>query len=236
MRLATQWCGQSRVIATCNQSSSNNHHTATSSSAAARNLIQGKRFVCTECGKCCTGAGEVFVNKQESTHIAQHLNMSVERFYQRYTLPSRKHPGWHMLKTKGPDQVCIPYARGATSVKAVTGCTLLHTMHIPPTLTVRIHVHTHAQACIFLKDSKLCSIYQVRPVQCSTYPWWPELLTDAAWEDEATRCEGINHETAHAVDVEHAAAQLHTMLLHSSPGMGVANVDVEQHQPFDFLR
>ena len=29
--------------------------------------------------------------------------------------------------------------------------------------------------CIFLKEKK-CSIYQVRPIQCQTFPWWPELL------------------------------------------------------------
>ncbi len=87
----------------------NNHTPPIPPLAAAQ--IQGKRFTCTECGKCCTGAGEVFVNKQESTLIAQHLNMSLERFYQRYALPSRKHRGWHMLKTKGPDQVCVVWAK-----------------------------------------------------------------------------------------------------------------------------
>ncbi len=105
----------------------------------------------------------------------------------------------------------------------------VYTTHAAP-----INQTTNPQNCIFLKDSKLCTIYPVRPVQCSTYPWWPELLTDAAWHDEATRCEGINHETAQPVDVEHAAAQLHTMLLHSSPGMG-GGVD-EDDARFDFLR
>jgi Fe-S-cluster containining protein len=41
-------------------------------------------------------------------------------------------------------------------------------------------------ACIFLGDDKKCKIYEHRPVQCQTYPFWPSLLSDpAAWEEEA---------------------------------------------------
>ncbi len=46
--------------------------------------------------------------------------------------------------------------------------------------------------CIFLKDKK-CSIYQVRPKQCRTFPWWMgNLQSKADWEHAATYCEGIN--------------------------------------------
>lgn len=46
--------------------------------------------------------------------------------------------------------------------------------------------------CPFLDDRQRCSIYPVRPSQCSTYPWWPELVRNRrAWHDEARRCEGI---------------------------------------------
>lgn len=45
--------------------------------------------------------------------------------------------------------------------------------------------------CVFLKD-KACSIYSVRPTQCRTYPWWPQIMTsEHAWEREAAYCEGI---------------------------------------------
>lgn len=41
-------------------------------------------------------------------------------------------------------------------------------------------------ACIFLDQGGQCSIYDVRPVQCSTYPFWPSLLRNKeAWENEA---------------------------------------------------
>jgi Fe-S-cluster containining protein len=49
------------------------------------------------------------------------------------------------------------------------------------------------ERCIFLDDDDRCRVYAVRPVQCRTYPFWPELVGSAtAWNREARRCEGIN--------------------------------------------
>lgn len=45
--------------------------------------------------------------------------------------------------------------------------------------------------CIFLKNKK-CTIYSVRPTQCRTFPWWPQLLKSREdWEEAAHYCEGI---------------------------------------------
>lgn len=50
-----------------------------------------------------------------------------------------------------------------------------------------------AGACIFLGTDGQCTVYAVRPVQCRTYPFWPEVVCSAtAWQAEARRCEGIN--------------------------------------------
>lgn len=47
-------------------------------------------------------------------------------------------------------------------------------------------------ACIFLDPSGQCGIYDVRPVQCSTYPFWPSLLEDSdVWGEEAVRPDDI---------------------------------------------
>lgn len=49
------------------------------------------------------------------------------------------------------------------------------------------------ERCIFLDTEGKCRVYAVRPVQCRTYPFWPELVGSArAWNREARRCEGIN--------------------------------------------
>jgi len=38
-----------------------------------------------------------------------------------------------------------------------------------------------------------CRIYALRPTQCKTYPWWPEIIeSKTAWQREARHCEGIN--------------------------------------------
>lgn len=48
--------------------------------------------------------------------------------------------------------------------------------------------------CIFLKDKKRCSVYPARPRQCATYPDWIQIrCSETAWNNEAKRCEGINH-------------------------------------------
>jgi len=46
--------------------------------------------------------------------------------------------------------------------------------------------------CIFLENKK-CKVYQARPTQCRTYPWWQENLnTEKSWKIAAQNCEGIN--------------------------------------------
>lgn len=48
--------------------------------------------------------------------------------------------------------------------------------------------------CVFLKD-KQCSVYGARPMQCRTYPWWPQNLnSEESWREAAKTCEGISEE------------------------------------------
>ena len=45
--------------------------------------------------------------------------------------------------------------------------------------------------CIFLKDKK-CSVYEGRPTQCRTWPFWPEVMEAKTWKKEvAAFCPGI---------------------------------------------
>jgi len=45
--------------------------------------------------------------------------------------------------------------------------------------------------CVFLQDCK-CIVYEVRPRQCRTFPWWKEnLSSEKSWEEAAKYCEGI---------------------------------------------
>lgn len=52
--------------------------------------------------------------------------------------------------------------------------------------------------CVFLdrvtQDGKaICSIHELRPSQCRTFPFWPEhLRSPGAWRRVAGECEGVN--------------------------------------------
>jgi len=61
--------------------------------------------------------------------------------------------------------------------------------------------------CVFLQKNNRCAIYQVRPRQCQTYPYWPEIMaTQSGWDNESYRCEGIN--TGDVVLIEQIEQQL----------------------------
>lgn len=61
--------------------------------------------------------------------------------------------------------------------------------------------------CVFLKDKK-CMIYQARPKQCRTFPWWKEnLRTEESWKLAAQNCEGIQ-DSAPVVPFEEIDKQL----------------------------
>jgi Fe-S-cluster containining protein len=51
-------------------------------------------------------------------------------------------------------------------------------------------------SCVFFKENK-CSVYQARPIQCRTYPFWPEnVASKESWQEAARHCEGINDQAA----------------------------------------
>lgn len=46
-------------------------------------------------------------------------------------------------------------------------------------------------ACIFFRNER-CTIYEVRPTQCRTYPFWAEnVRSEAAWKKTCRECPGI---------------------------------------------
>jgi len=68
------------------------------------------------------------------------------------------------------------------------------------------------QACIFLKEEK-CSVYEARPIQCRTFPWWlHNLRSPKEWQETAKRCEGIGHPDAPIVSAVEIETQCLTYL------------------------
>jgi Fe-S-cluster containining protein len=45
--------------------------------------------------------------------------------------------------------------------------------------------------CVFLENQQ-CTVYEARPTQCKTFPWWVEnLQTPESWIEASRHCEGI---------------------------------------------
>lgn len=55
----------------------------------------------------------------------------------------------------------------------------------------------HGFDCVFLDRKSMpgkavCSLYEDRPLQCRTFPWWPEnLKSPRTWNGVAKSCEGV---------------------------------------------
>ena len=62
--------------------------------------------------------------------------------------------------------------------------------------------------CTFLRETR-CTIYEARPRQCRTFPWWPSTLeSEARWRDTARSCEGIDHSEAPLISIDEIRAPL----------------------------
>lgn len=127
---------------------------------------EGLKFTCSQCGNCCTGGpGFVWISRDEIVRLAEHLRISPEEVVERYC---RKVDGQFSLKefrnsAGNYDCVFLKEEKVATSGGAVT--------------------HTRRQ----------CTVYEVRPLQCRTWPFWPEnLWSRKTWDHAARRCHGMN--------------------------------------------
>lgn len=119
-------------------------------------------FDCTGCGKCCQTIGEVYLNPSEIQKTAETLNISIEDLKQKYSsreIESKRGEGenWIVLKQK--------YSNNNIS---------------------DVNDSDTASSCIFLDDeTKHCMIYEARPLQCSTYPFWPRIMDSIDdWNEE----------------------------------------------------
>ena len=55
-------------------------------------------------------------------------------------------------------------------------------------------------ACIFFENNA-CQIYDVRPTQCRTFPFWPSnLKSKYRWKTVSEKCEGIGQGKRYSID------------------------------------
>jgi Fe-S-cluster containining protein len=73
-------------------------------------------------------------------------------------------------------------------------------------LRARLRTPRNAQ-CHFLRDGG-CAVHPAKPVQCRTFPFWPELVDDAVeWHKTGAYCPGIGKGDLVQIDVARAEAQ-----------------------------
>lgn len=122
-------------------------------------------FECTSCGKCCQTKGHVYMNPDEFEAAANLLEVSKQDFIQQFA----SHKSVE-TKSNGEERVWIRLRDDSQLSENDQS--------------------KESHGCIFLKEDNTCRIYEARPTQCSTYPFWPDLLASKkAWNDEVRRLE-----------------------------------------------
>ncbi len=57
--------------------------------------------------------------------------------------------------------------------------------------------HRSDGACTYLNPDQSCKIYEVKPTQCSAFPWWQEnLRNEISWGKVKADCPGIDANSA----------------------------------------
>jgi Fe-S-cluster containining protein len=53
--------------------------------------------------------------------------------------------------------------------------------------------------CVFFRRGEGCVVYNVRPTQCRTYPFWPEhMRAPEDWDEAAQECPGMDRGRLHS--------------------------------------
>jgi len=121
----------------------------------------GLNFKCTGCGKCCKVDGDVWLSPEEVENVINHLGCNNDDAASSSSSSSREDFRKAYIRAE------VTPADGDLSQSWMC-------------------LKRKDGACIFLDPLGKCGIYDVRPVQCSTYPFWPSLLKNReAWEDES---------------------------------------------------
>ncbi len=123
-------------------------------------------FDCTGCGNCCKTSGNVYMSPEEVSAAASFKNMTTCEFienYADYKLETASDISNSAISAGGGD---VPWIL-LQNQKPTDGS------ERPP-------------ACVFLdRETNMCGIYSVRPIQCSTYPFWTNILeSEQKWNEE----------------------------------------------------
>ncbi|QDU95864.1 YkgJ family cysteine cluster protein [Lignipirellula cremea] len=65
--------------------------------------------------------------------------------------------------------------------------------------------------CIFLDEARRCTVYEARPLQCRTWPFWDSnLKTKETWKQTCSVCPGSGEGKLHSIEqIEHQRNTVH---------------------------
>jgi uncharacterized protein len=151
----------------------------------------GLKFTCSQCGNCCTGGpGYVWLEKAEIVRLAEHLRLTpaetVERYCRKvegkFSLRERKNPTTGQYDCIFLQEEPVTRRAGRAQDGGVGGAD-------------EAVIHTR----------RTCAVYPVRPLQCRTWPFWPENLSSPkVWQMAAKRCHGMNGGRSFTLEQIHA--------------------------------
>lgn len=133
-------------------------------------------FDCTGCGNCCKTTGNVYMSPQEVAVAAAYKNMTTTEFIDSYA----------------------DYKLEATTTETSNSAVSAGGGDVPWILLQNREPETGEgpAACVFLdRETNMCGIYSVRPIQCSTYPFWTNILeSEQKWNEEVRRKDSVDDE------------------------------------------
>eukprot|EP00535_Pseudo-nitzschia_heimii_P000876 CAMPEP_0197186610 /NCGR_PEP_ID=MMETSP1423-20130617/14260_1 /TAXON_ID=476441 /ORGANISM="Pseudo-nitzschia heimii, Strain UNC1101" /LENGTH=260 /DNA_ID=CAMNT_0042637975 /DNA_START=107 /DNA_END=885 /DNA_ORIENTATION=+ len=126
-------------------------------------------FDCTGCGNCCRTTGNVYMSPEEVVLAAACKNITTSEFIDKYA-------EYELLTSstkRFDDARAVPWI-------------LLQNIEAINT--------KKSAACIFLdNETNQCEIYSARPIQCSTYPFWSNILeSEKNWNAEVRRKHSVD--------------------------------------------
>jgi hypothetical protein len=133
---------------------------------------EGLNFTCSQCGNCCTGGpGYVWISREEIVRLAEFLKITPQESVEKYC---RKEGGRFSLtefRNEAGNYDCVFLKEEKVRVPAPGG----------------------AAGETVVQTRRRCTVYEVRPLQCRTWPFWPEnLWSKKTWDHAAKRCHGMN--------------------------------------------
>jgi Fe-S-cluster containining protein len=120
------------------------------------------RFECTSCGKCCTGKGG-----KVFVNTAERSDIA------------------NVLELSQQELIQSYFVQDQ-------GKYLIQQVKLKGDNEQQQGEQDEEERCIFLTSDKKCSIYQARPTQCRTFPFWPHILASSYdWQRTQRDCDGI---------------------------------------------